>query len=135
MAFTVVALLFLSSASFAQNYPVKPLRLVVGYPPGGSGDFTTRLVGDELSKEFGGAVVVENRPGAGGSIASEFLAKVAPDGYTILNQGNHAANRNLYKSLAYDDKEFMPVSRVANGATVLVVNNSTPFNTACGRCW
>ncbi len=73
-------------------------------------------------------VVIENKPGAGGSIASEFVAKSAADGYTILNQGNHAYNRNLYKDLAYDDKDFIPVSRVANGATVLVVNNATPFN-------
>ena len=124
--FLVVLGLF-SGFSFSQNYPVKPIRLVVGYPPGGSGDFTTRIIGDELSKELGISVIVENRPGAGGSIASEYVAKSAPDGYTILNQGNHAINRSLYKSLAYDDKDFIPVSRVANGATVLVVNNATPF--------
>ncbi len=111
----------------AQTYPVKPIRLIVGYPPGGSGDFTTRLIGDELSKELGVAVVVENKPGAGGSIASEFVAKSAPDGYTILNQGNHQINKSLYKTLGYDEKDFIPVCRVANGATVLVVNNDTPF--------
>jgi tripartite-type tricarboxylate transporter receptor subunit TctC len=111
----------------SQAYPAKPIRLVVGYPPGGSGDFTTRIIGDELSKELGVAVVVENKPGAGGSIASEFVAKSAPDGYTILNQGNHQINKSLYKSLGYDDKDFIPVCRVANGATVLVVNNDTPF--------
>ena len=71
--------------------------------------------------------MVENKPGAGGSIASEFVAKSAPDGYTLLNQGNHQINKSLYKSLAYDDKDFIPVSRVANGATVLVVSNDTPF--------
>ncbi|HTP63614.1 MAG TPA: tripartite tricarboxylate transporter substrate-binding protein [Burkholderiales bacterium] len=99
----------------------------MGYPPGGSGDFTTRLIGDELSKELGVAVVVENRPGAGGSIASDFVAKSAPDGYTILNQGNHQINKSLYKNLGYDEKDFTPVCRVANGATILVVNNDTPF--------
>jgi tripartite-type tricarboxylate transporter receptor subunit TctC len=112
----------------SQAYPAKPIRLVVGYPPGGSGDFTTRIIGDELSKELGVAVVVENKPGAGGSIASEFVAKSAPDGYTILNQGNHQINKSLYKSLGYDEKDFIPVCRVANGATILVVNNDTPFN-------
>jgi tripartite-type tricarboxylate transporter receptor subunit TctC len=117
----------LSTWANAQTYPSKPIRLVVGYPPGGSGDFTTRLIGDELSKELGVAVIVENRPGAGGSIASEFVAKAAPDGYTLLNQGNHQINKSLYKSLGYDDKDFIPVCRVANGATVLVVNNDTPF--------
>ena len=120
----------LSSWANAQSYPVKPIRLVVGYPPGGSGDFTTRLIADELSKDLGVAVVVENRPGAGGSIASEFVAKSAPDGYTLLNQGNHAINKNLYKELRYDDKDFIPICRVANGATVLVVNNDTPFKSA-----
>ena len=117
----------LSTWANAQTYPSKPIRLVVGYPPGGSGDFTTRLIGDELSKELGVAVVVENRPGAGGSIASEFVAKSAADGYTLLNQGNHQINKSLYKTLGYDDKDFIPVCRVANGATVLVVNNDTPF--------
>src|SRR6185295_12320710 len=62
-------------------------------------------------------------------IATEFVAKSAPDGYTILNQGNHAINRSLYKDLSYSDKDFIPVSRVANGATVLVVNNATPYHT------
>ena len=121
---------FFSGFSFSQNYPNKPIRLVVGYPPGGSGDFTTRIIGDELSKDLGVAVVVENKPGAGGSIASEQVARAAPDGYTLLNQGNHAINRNLYKSLTYDDKDFIPVCRVANGASVMVVNNDTPFKNA-----
>jgi tripartite-type tricarboxylate transporter receptor subunit TctC len=124
---TFIFLAVFSLPGISQTYPVKPIRLVVGYPPGGSGDFTTRLIGDELSKELGVAVVVENKPGAGGSIASEFVAKAAPDGYTILNQGNHQINKSLYKSLGYDQKDFIPVCRVANGATVLVVNNDTPF--------
>jgi len=129
---TIWGLLFtcLFTAANAQNYPVKPIRIVVGYPPGGSGDFTTRLIADELGKELGTTIIVENRPGAGGSIASEFVAKSAPDGYTLLNQGNHAINKNLYKDLRYDDKDFIPVCRMANGATVLVVNNDTPFKSA-----
>ena len=126
---TIWGLLFtcLFTAANAQNYPVKPIRIVVGYPPGGSGDFTTRLIADELGKELGTTIIVENRPGAGGSIASEFVAKSAPDGYTLLNQGNHAINKNLYKSLSYDQKDFAPVCRVAIGTTILVVNNDTPF--------
>ena len=125
-----VLLVCFSAWANAQAYPVKPIRIVVGYPPGGSGDFTTRLIADELSKELGATVVVENKPGAGGSIASEFVAKSAPDGYTLLNQGNHAINKNLYKTLGYDDKDFIPVCRVANGASVMVVNNDTPFRSA-----
>jgi tripartite-type tricarboxylate transporter receptor subunit TctC len=129
---TIWGLLFicLSSWANAQTYPLKPIRLVVGYPPGGSGDFTTRIIAEELSKDLNIAIVVENKPGAGGSIASEFVAKSAPDGYTLLNQGNHAINKSLYKELRYDDKDFIPVCRVANGATVLVVGNDTPFKSA-----
>src|SRR5262249_17910258 len=104
----VALFFFLLGNSLAQNYPTKPPKLVVGYPPGGSGDFTTRIIADELSKELGVTVVVENKPGAGGSIASEFVAKSAPDGYTILNQGHHAYNRVMYKNLSYGDKDFIP---------------------------
>jgi len=125
--FWVFSFICLSTWANAQTYPSKPIHLIVGYPPGGSGDFTTRLIGDELAKDLGVAVIVENKAGAGGSIASEYVAKSAPDGYTILNQGNHQINKSLYKGLGYDDKDFIPVSRVANGATVLVVNNDTPF--------
>ena len=128
--FTLAALILFSGVAFSQGYPGKPIRIVVGYPPGGSGDFTTRIIGDELSKELGVAIIVENRPGAGGSIASEFVARSAPDGYTLLNQGNHAINKNLYKSLSYGDKDFIPVCRVALGTTILVVGNDSPFNSA-----
>src|SRR5512144_53287 len=114
----------------SQNYPAKPMRLVVGYPPGGSGDFTTRLIADELGKDLGVAIVIENKPGAGGSIASEFVAKAAPDGYTLLNQGNHAINKNLYKSLPYDTKDFAPICRVALGTTIMVVASNSPFHSA-----
>ena len=126
-AFAIAALILFSAAAAAQGYPNRPIRLVVGYPPGGSGDFTTRLIADELGKELGATIIVENKPGAGGSIASEFVAKSAPDGYTLLNQGNHAINKSLYKDLAYDQKDFSPVCRVAIGTTILVVNNDTPF--------
>jgi len=126
-AFAIAALILFSAAAAAQGYPNKPIRLVVGYPPGGSGDFTTRLIADELSKDLGVAVIVENKAGAGGSIASEFVARSVADGYTLLNQGNHAINKSLYKDLAYDQKDFSPVCRVAIGTTILVVNNDTPF--------
>ena len=126
-AAVVAALILFSAAATAQGYPNRPIRLVVGYPPGGSGDFTTRLIADELSKSLGATVIVENKAGAGGSIASEFVAKSAPDGYTVLNQGNHAINKSLYRDLGYDQKDFVPVCRVAVGTTILVVNNDTPF--------
>ena len=126
LAFLIFCLF--SSLGFSQNYPVKPIRIVVGYPPGGSGDFTTRLIADELGKELGATIIVENKPGAGGSIASEFVAKAAPDGYTLLNQGNHAINKNLYKDLGYDARDFTPVCRVALGTTIMVVASNSPFN-------
>jgi tripartite-type tricarboxylate transporter receptor subunit TctC len=126
-ALAAAALILFSAAAAAQGYPHKPIRLVVGYPPGGSGDFTTRLIADELSKDLGTAVIVENKPGAGGSIASEFVARSAPDGYTLLNQGNHAIARNLYKNLGYEQKDFIAVCRVAMGTTILVVKTDAPF--------
>ena len=111
----------------AQTYPSKPIRLVVGYPPGGSGDFTSRIAADELAKDLGVAVVVENRAGAGGNIAAEVVAKAPADGYTILNAWHHAINLALYKNSNYSEKDFVPVSRVASGPAVLVVGASSPF--------
>ena len=125
LAFLAVTALALNA--LAQAYPNKPLKLVVGYPPGGSGDFTTRLAADELTKELGQAVVVENKPGAGGNIAHDFVAHSPPDGYTVLNAGHMALNRALYKNLTYDpDRDFIAVTRVATGPTVVCVNNNVP---------
>jgi len=122
-----LAALALCASAIAQPYPNKPLKLVVGYPPGGSGDFTTRLAADELTKELGQAVVVENKPGAGGNIAHDYVAHSPPDGYTVLNAGHMALNRALYKNLSYDpDKDFIPITRIATGPTVICVNNDLP---------
>jgi len=104
-----VACLVFAATAFAQSFPTKPLKIVVGYPPGGSGDFLTRIIADEMSKNLGVAVVAENKPGAGGNIAADFVAKSPADGYTLLNGNNHAINRALYKTLTYDDKDFIPV--------------------------
>jgi tripartite-type tricarboxylate transporter receptor subunit TctC len=119
--------LSLGGNSLAQQYPSKPIRLVVGYPPGGSGDFTSRIAADELSKELRVAVVVENRAGAGGNIAAEVVAKAPADGYTLLNAWNHAINLALYKTSSYSQKDFVAISRVASGPAVLVVNANSPF--------
>ena len=111
----------------AQAFPAKPVKLVVGYPPGGSGDFLTRVMADEMSKDLGVSVVADNRPGAGGNIANEVVAKAPADGYTVLNATHFAINKALYKSITYDaDRDFLAVSRVANGPTVICVNNSLP---------
>jgi tripartite-type tricarboxylate transporter receptor subunit TctC len=124
-------LAFLAACAFAleagaQAFPSKPLRVVVGYPPGGSGDFLTRLIADEMSKDLGAVVIVDNRPGAGGNIAAELVARAPADGYTVLNGNNHAINRALYRSLPYDDKDFVPITKIATGPTVIVVNNNLP---------
>jgi tripartite-type tricarboxylate transporter receptor subunit TctC len=121
-------LVVFGGSCLAQPYPAKPIRLVVGYPPGGSGDFTSRIAADELSKELGMAVVVENRAGAGGNIAAEVVAKAPADGYTILNAWNHAINLALYATNNYSEKDFVAISRVASGPAVLVVNAASPFS-------
>jgi tripartite-type tricarboxylate transporter receptor subunit TctC len=116
-----------AAAAMAQAYPTKPVKIVVGYPPGGSGDFLTRLAADELQKGLGVAVIVENKPGAGSNIANEFVARSPNDGYTILNAGHMEINRALYKSLTYDpDKDFAAVGRIATGPTIVCVNNDLP---------
>ena len=112
---------------FGQAYPTKPIRLIVGFPPGGSGDFLTRLIADELQKDLGVAVIADNRAGAGGNIAAEIVARAPADGYTILNAPHHAINIAMYKNPGYREKDFAAICRVATGATVLVVNNSQPF--------
>ncbi len=118
-----------AAAAMAQQYPSKPLKIVVGYPPGGSGDFLTRLAADELQKELGVAVIVENKPGAGSNIANEFVARAPNDGYTILNAGHMEINRALYKGLTYDpDKDFAAVGRIATGPTIVCVNNNLPVH-------
>lgn len=127
----LLAVLLLGACTQAsgQAFPSKPIRLIVGYPPGGSGDFLTRLIADELAKDLGVAVIADNRPGAGGNIAAEIVAKAPADGYTLLNSPHHAINLALYRKSNYQEKDFAAICRVATGATVLVVNNSQPFNT------
>ena len=117
----------LAQASSYSQYPAKPLRIVVGYPPGGSGDFLTRLAADELSKDLGVPVVVDNRPGAGGNIAHEIVAKSPSDGYTILNATHFAINKALYRSISYDaERDFAGITRIATGPTVICVSNNVP---------
>ena len=120
----VIALLFPLTLLAQAAWPTRPVTIVVGYPPGGSGDFTTRVVAEEMSRNLGIAVLAENRPGAGATIASDVVAKAANDGYTLLNATHHAINKALYKKLPYDpDHDFIGVTRVATGPMVIVVNN------------
>jgi tripartite-type tricarboxylate transporter receptor subunit TctC len=113
----------------ASSYPTKPIRLIVPFPPGGSTDILGRALGQKLSEAWGQQVVVDNRPGAGGSIGADLVAKAPPDGYTLLmgHIGTLAVNPALYPKLAYDPlKDFAPVSLVAIVPNVLVVNPAVP---------
>jgi tripartite-type tricarboxylate transporter receptor subunit TctC len=125
---TACVIMMLSAASLAcaQDFPSGPVRMLIGYPPGGSADFTARVVAEEMAKDLGVAVLVENRPGAGTTIASDAVAKARPDGHTVLLNWHQAIPKALLKGkLAYDpDRSFIPVSRVATGTTVLVVHGS-----------
>jgi tripartite-type tricarboxylate transporter receptor subunit TctC len=114
---------------FAQDYPTKPIRLIVPFPPGGVVDITGRLLAAELAKELASPVIVENKPGAGGTIGAEAVARSAPDGYTILLGGaaTHAFAPWVYKNLRYDPvKDFIAVTQVSEGPLALCVNASSP---------
>lgn len=119
-----------ASLAHAQNFPSGPVRMLIGYPPGGSADFIARVAAEELAKDLGVAVLVENRPGAGTTIASDAVAKARPDGHSVLLNWHQAIPKALLGGkLAYDpDKSFIPVSRVATGTTVLVVHGSVKAN-------
>jgi tripartite-type tricarboxylate transporter receptor subunit TctC len=120
-----------SSPVYAQSsYPDKPIKLIVGYPPGGSADFVTRVTAEEISKELGVAVLVDNRPGAGGSIAAEAVSKLPADGYTFAVLGPNALIKALFPKLGFDpDKELVPISNLAVGSMIICVNPKTPFKT------
>ena len=121
--------LIAASAAWAQAYPSGPVRILAGYPPGGSADFIARVLAEEMAKDLGVAVLVENKPGAGTTIASDQVAKARPDGHTLLLNWHQAIPKTMIGKLAYDpDRDFVPVSRVATGTTVLVVPASSPFN-------
>ncbi|WP_077591913.1 tripartite tricarboxylate transporter substrate binding protein [Polaromonas sp. A23] len=114
-----------SNTAVTTPYPTKPIRLVVPFTPGGSTDILARAIGQELTKSWGQAVIVDNVPGAGGSLGADKVAKATADGYTLLmgHIGTLAVNPSLYPSLPYDPiKSFAPVAWVARVPNVLVVN-------------
>jgi tripartite-type tricarboxylate transporter receptor subunit TctC len=125
-----LVLLCLAAGASAQ-YPVKPVRIVVGFPPGGGNDIIARLVGAKMQEAWGQAVVIDNKPGANSIIAAEFVAKSTPDGYTLLVNatGGMSVNPVLYAKLPYDSlKDFAPISMVGSFPLVLVVHPSVPAN-------
>jgi tripartite-type tricarboxylate transporter receptor subunit TctC len=121
--------LAVAPAAFADGYPARPVKLVVPFPPGGPLDATGRLIAEKLTAAWGESVVVENRPGAGGNIGADLVAKSAPDGYTILlgALSTHAVNPSLYAKMPYDAvKDFAPITLLAVTPNVLVVNPALP---------
>src|SRR5271167_1103031 len=114
----------------AQNYPARPARIIAGFPPGGVNDTYARLIGQWLSERLGQQFIVENRSGAGGTIAAESVARSTPDGYTLLlTTSADAWNATLYDNLKFDYvRDFAPVATISRGPGVLVVNPSVPVN-------
>ena len=120
--------LIASASSSAQQYPNRPLRFVVPYAAGGSADIIARIVSQKMTSGLGQQIVVDNRAGAGGNIGAAFVAKAAPDGYTLLLATNsHAVNATLYSQVDYDlIKDFAPVSLISSTPLILVVHPSLP---------
>jgi len=116
-------------ASGTDTYPSKPIRLIVGFTPGGSDDYVGRVVGARITERFGQTVIVDNRPGAGGNIGVEITARANPDGYTLSSVGSItvASGPSLYTKIGYDPlKDFSYISRVAIGANVIFAHPSVP---------
>jgi len=128
MAIAAAAMIAAGIAS-AEPFPTKSVHILVPYPPGGGVDVLTRTLADTVSKSWGQSIVVENRPGAGGVIASQAIATSAPDGYSlIMVESGHATNPFLYRKLPYDTfKDFSPISLLASSPNVLLVRADSPF--------
>jgi tripartite-type tricarboxylate transporter receptor subunit TctC len=124
----VACLALAASSAAAQTYPAKPVRMLVGFAPGGGVDITARLVAQKLTERWGKPVVVENRAGAAGNIATEIVAKAAPDGHTLIMAfSSHASNAALYERLPFDiTRDFTPVTLVATAPVVIAANASVP---------
>ena len=125
------ALCAAAGAASAQSFPSRSVHIFVPYPAGGGVDVLTRTLGDVVSKQWGQSVVVENRPGAGGVIASQAVATSPPDGYTlIMVASGHATNPLLYSRIPYDTfKDFTPISLLASSPNILLVRADSPFKT------
>jgi len=118
-------------AALAQSYPTKPIRIVVAFAPGGPSDYAARVVGQRLPELLGQQVIVDNRPGAGGILGSELVAKSPPDGYTLLiaNVGMLSVAPHLYSKLPYDPfKGFAPITNLIGGPSWLVIHPSVPVH-------
>ena len=129
LAFAAFALLSAAPAALAQGYPSQPVRVMVGFPPGGTTDVIARHAAQELAVQTGKSFLVENRPGASGTIGAGAVAKAAPDGHTILVvSSTHGTAAALYASLPYAENDLLPVVLVASTPYVFVVHPSIPVN-------
>jgi tripartite-type tricarboxylate transporter receptor subunit TctC len=118
-----------SAPAYAQTYPNRPITLVISFAPGGSTSIVGRVVADKMAQLLGQGIVVDNRPGAGGTVGTKFVAKSEPDGYTILlgYTGTLAIGPSLYKEVGYDPrKDFAPIGMIGNAPSALVVHPSFP---------
>jgi tripartite-type tricarboxylate transporter receptor subunit TctC len=123
---------FCPVAAVAQAYPAKPVRLIVPFPAGGATDIFARVLSQKLGEKLGNAVVVENRPGAGGTIGSDLASKAAPDGYTLLlaTSSTHSIGPALNARMPYDAVgDFTPITHVGNAPSIMLVPNSAPAKT------
>ena len=128
-ALCAVCVCLLSQLAWSQTYPAKTVRMIVGFSPGGSTDVTARLVAQKLTDAWRQQVIVDNRPGAGGNIGAELVAKAPPDGYTLLvaTTGVMAINHKLYRSLPYDAlRDFAPITQFGSLPLILVIHPSLP---------
>src|SRR6188474_1858126 len=128
----VVVLIAAAGTALAQSYPSRPIRLIVGYPPGGAVDIIARLYGQGLSVRLGQPVVVENKPGTGGNLATDLVTKAAPDGYTLLHGTENVfiSNPHVYGArMSFDPmKELVPVTSLVSNQVVLTVNPQLAAN-------
>ena len=127
-----LALIGAAGPAWSQSYPTKPIRLIVGYAPGGSVDTTARIFAPRLSAELGQQVIVENRPGAASNIAGEYVARSAPDGYTLFWSSGPALGTNMafYEKMTYNPlKDFTPIALLVYQSNGLVVNPTVPAKT------
>ena len=133
IAATIAIAVLCSGLAFAQKYPTKPVRIVVGFGAGGGTDLAARAIAQKLSDAFGTSFIVDNRPGAAGNIAADIVAKGLADGYTILMANSTIAIPSLYAKLPFDiRKDFTPLSLIALGPSVLVVHPSLAANDVKG---
>lgn len=127
-----LAVLLVSTQAAAQNYPTKPIRVIVPYPPGGTSDILTRLVGAKLTEAWGQQILADNRTGAGGNIGAELMVRAAPDGYTLMltDIGNLVTSTILYAKLPFDLlRDFAPVVTVSYSPHLLAAHPSVPVKT------